>query len=266
MRLIVPITLVTAGLVLAVGLLGGLSTAERVGLGAGLALAYALICVWGTVSLGSGVFGRAHLRGDPSRPRVALTWDDGPDSHVTPALLDLLAERGVRATFFFVGERARLNPELVRRCAREGHGIGNHSDGHAALTNLFFGGRMDRELRACQETLATLTGQAPRYYRPPMGLMNHAVAGAAAANHLQIVGWQVRSLDTSARTAAEVIARVMKHIEPGGIVLLHDGQQDHERTLAIARGLLDGLAAKGLEPVRVDQLGVETGGRESVSS
>jgi peptidoglycan/xylan/chitin deacetylase (PgdA/CDA1 family) len=96
--------------------------------------------------------------------------------------------------------------------------------------------------------------------------MNHAVAGAAAANHLQIVGWQVRSLDTSARTAAEVIARVMKHIEPGGIVLLHDGQQDHERTLAIARGLLDGLAAKGLEPVRVDQLGVETGGRESVSS
>lgn len=254
MRPIVPITLVTVGLVLGIGLVDGLSTPARTVLLAGLGAIYLLVCVWGTVSLGSGIFGRALLRGDPSQRSVALTWDDGPDPRVTPALLDLLQERGVHGTFFFVGDRARAHPELVRRCAREGHGIGNHSDGHAALTNLFLSGRMRRELGACQATLLELTGQAPRFYRPPMGLMNHAVAGAAVANGLRIVGWQVRSLDTTSRSAAEVIARVMTRIQPGGIVLLHDGQQDCERALAIARGLLDGLAAKGLRPVRADRL------------
>lgn len=219
-----------------------------------LAFLYAVVATWGTVSIRSGIFGKAHHTGDPASGRVALTFDDGPDPAATPAILDLLAARGVKATFFCVGERVCAHPEVVTRCQAEGHALANHSHRHRALTNLLFGGGMRREMTACQEALFEVTGERPRYYRPPMGLMNHAVVGAAEAHGLELVGWQARGLDTTARPAAQVVARILRAVKPGGIVLLHDGAQDPTRAVAITAGVLDGLTERGLKPVRVDEL------------
>jgi peptidoglycan/xylan/chitin deacetylase (PgdA/CDA1 family) len=220
-----------------------------------LAATFSAVMVWGTVDLRSGVFVRARTRGPrPAQPRVALTFDDGPDPQATPALLDLLAERGVKAAFFLVGERARAQPELVRRIAAEGHLVGNHSDRHGAFTNLYPRARLCRELAACQASLATLSGETPRYYRPPFGLANHAIHGAARLVGLEVVGWEVRGLDTGGRSAEAVVRRVLAGLTPGGIALLHDGGQAPERVRAVVAGVLDGLAARGLEPVRLDAL------------
>lgn len=251
MRPIVPITIAFAA-----GAIGAsyLPAAAQPWTWVGLGSAYLGLCVWGTVSLRSGLFGRAWTRGDASEGGVALTYDDGPDPQATPALLDLLQERGVSATFFCVGERARAAPELVLRLRDEGHLIGNHSDRHSPWTNFYPAGQLQRELGSCQQTLTSLTERAPRYYRPPMGLINHAVEPVTRALDLELVGWQVRGLDTTQRSVEAVVERVLDRVQPGGIVLLHDGGQDPERVVAITRGVLDGLATRGLTPVRLDRL------------
>lgn len=222
---------------------------------AGLGASWLALSTWGVVSIRSGLFGPARTRGSGTRPEVALTWDDGPDPDSTPALLDLLRARGVRGCFFCVGERARAHPQLVRRIADEGHLVGNHSQRHAWGTNFLGTSALALELSQAQACLAEASGQLPRYYRPPVGLMNHAVDGATRAVGLEVIGWSVRSLDTTRRRAPErVVRRVLARVHPGALVLLHDGGLPAARVVAIASGILDGLAARGLTARRLDEV------------
>jgi len=179
-------------------------------------------------------------------PGIALTYDDGPDPESTPALLDLLKQRGVKATFFVVGEKVRAHPEVVRRCHDEGHTVANHSHRHGTWTNIHFGGWMRAELEACQRAVVDAIGVAPRHYRPPFGLMNPYVEPAARSLGMEVVGWNVRSLDTAHDDAA---ARVVRQLAPGAIVLLHDGGLAADRVVATTTTILEAAAERGLEPV-----------------
>ena len=207
---------------------------------------HVVLMLIGVFFIRSQILGRARTR---VAGGVALTYDDGPDPETTPALLDLLRERGIVATFFVVGEKVRAHPEIVRRCVAEGHGVANHSDGHSNLTNLFLGGRMRREMEACQGAVLDATGTAPRHYRPPVGLMSPFVASAAASLGLEIVAWSIRSLDTvSDLRATERVAAGLKH---GSIVLLHDGGLEREKVLALTGRVLDLMEERGLTAVTV---------------
>ena len=219
-----------------------------------LGAVYLTLVVVGVVSMRSGVFGRAHTSGDRSRRAVALTYDDGPAPASTAALLDLLRERRVSAAFFVVGARARAHRELVARCHAEGHLLANHTDRHSYLTNFLRAPGLRREIEACQAAVEAITGERPRYYRPPVGLMNPSVQPVARALGLELVGWQVRSLDTTSRSATRIARRVLARIRPGGIVLLHDGGLEPSRVTEITKRILDGLEERGLEPVRLDRL------------
>lgn len=250
-----PIVPITAGAALsAAGAALLLSDPARALTLAGLSGAWLALSTWGVTSLRSGLFGPARTRGPGTRPEVALTWDDGPDPAATPALLDLLRARGAPGAFFCVGERARAHPELVRRIAAEGHLVGNHSDRHGWGTNFLGTRALLRELSAAQATLAGLAGALPRHYRPPIGLMNHAVDPATRVVGLEVVGWSIRSLDTGRRAAEEVVARVVARLHPGAVVLLHDGGQPPERVRAIAGGILDALPSRGLQAARLDRV------------
>lgn len=220
----------------------------------GIALSHVAVLAIGVVSLRSGILCRAVWRAPRSVAAVALTYDDGPDPRSTPALLDLLRERGVAATFFCVGARLRAAPELAMRCHAEGHLLANHSDGHAPWTNLLFTGRMTREVAACQTELQRLTGERPRFYRPPFGLANHALAAVARTLELTVVGWQARGRDLRGSDPDRVARRVLRRIRPGGIVLLHDGGREPGLVVAATARILDGLAARGLRAVRLDRL------------
>ncbi len=221
---------------------------------AALAAIYLALATWGTVSLASGIFVQALTRGSREHPEVALTFDDGPDPLATPALLDLLRERKAACAFFWVGELVRAHPEIARRAAQEGHLLGNHSHRHSFLTNFFWGGALRRELAACQAAIAAAAGSAPRYYRPPFGLVNHAVQEATMALGLEVVGWEARGFDTTAASPDAVVARILRRVRPGGIILLHDGGQEPARVVEITSRLLDGLKDQGLAPVRLDRL------------
>lgn len=251
MRRIWPITACTILAALAVTLL---PAPARVPAWIGLAAAYLGIGAFGITNLRSGIFAQALTRGRAGSSQVALTYDDGPDPAATPLLLDLLHARGVAATFFVIGAHARAHGAIVTRSHAEGHLVGLHSDRHSTWTNFLRREGLTRELNACRGTVEALTGTPATYYRPPFGLVNPEVHGVVRRLGLTLVGWSVRSFDTTGRTPAAVIARVLGRIRGGDIVLLHDGGQDPARVCAITTAILDDLARRGLAPVRLDQL------------
>ena len=127
-------------------------------------------------------------------------------------------------------------------------------DRHSLLVNFYLRGRLRRELQACQATLTDLLGRPARFYRPPVGLRNPATHRACDELELQVVGWQVRSLDRSRRDPGQVAERVLRRVRPGGIVLLHDGGQEPGRAVEITEAVLRGLEERGLKAVGLSRL------------
>jgi peptidoglycan/xylan/chitin deacetylase (PgdA/CDA1 family) len=157
------------------------------------------------------------------RREVALTFDDGPDSAVTPAVLDLLDAHGAKATFFCIAERARQNPALCREIVRRGHSVQNHSDQHGlgfALSSL---SGFQREIGTAQDALETLCGTEPRYFRAPAGLRNPFLAAVLERLGLQLVSWTRRGFDTVQHRPERVLQRLSDGLAAGDILVLHDG-------------------------------------------
>lgn len=228
---------------------------EAAGLGVSIVLGAGFVFgLWGALNLNSGIWCAVTRRAAPGGDAVALTYDDGPDPVSTPPLLDLLEERGVRATFFCVGEKVRAHPELVRRMAEAGHELGNHCDSHSKLTNFFTGRRLAAEVDRCQVALREASGTQVRYFRPPFGHTNHATEATARERELEVIGWQVRGLDVPGRDPAAVAERILAELSAGGIALLHDGDREPELVLGATRAVLDGLEARGWRGVTLSEL------------
>ncbi|HEU4914595.1 MAG TPA: polysaccharide deacetylase family protein [Candidatus Saccharimonadales bacterium] len=151
-------------------------------------------------------------------PCLALTFDDGPESGVTPRILDILANEHVTATFFVVGKRVPGNEGILRRMHAEGHEIGNHSWSHPNLTKML-PAEVDAELAATQRAVIAAGVPAPRILRPPYGAVNDIVKSHAK---MSIVRWDIDPEDWKVRDPALINAGIMAQAKPGGIILLHD--------------------------------------------
>ncbi len=160
---------------------------------------------------------------ETDRPEVWLTIDDGPDELDTPRILELLDRHQARATFFLIGERAARAPALVSEILRRGHEVGHHTQTHPLRT--FWCASPARVRAELDDGLATLAaaGARPRWFRAPAGIKSFFLASALAERGLQCVGWNVRSLDSISRDPAQVLARVKPRLQPGAIVLMHEG-------------------------------------------
>lgn len=208
---------------------------------------------------GSGLFARPILAVAPqrARDRLALTFDDGPDARHTRAVLDLLEARGHRATFFVIGRRAETLPEVVAEIVRRGHALGNHSWTHAYTTPFQHPRALAADLARAQELMAR-AGARVRFFRPPVGLLSPRVADAARRIGLTIVGWTANARDGRAATTAEqASSRLLAAARPGAILVLHDAVERGGRepiAAAALPSLLDGLAARGLRSVTLDEL------------
>jgi peptidoglycan/xylan/chitin deacetylase (PgdA/CDA1 family) len=200
------------------------------------------------------LFGPFVCRGSSDRKRVALTFDDGPDERSTPALLELLKQRGLQAAFFGVGKRVAAHPEIAARIVREGHLLENHSFAHSNATNFFSVPRLRSELSQAQEAIRQATGIAPTCFRPPMGLSNPRIFRAAREVGLKVIGWSARGLDTKLTNSEEVVSRICRRVEPGAIILLHDGNIPADRLVTTVKTLLDRLHSLDYEVVRLDHL------------
>ncbi len=176
------------------------------------------------------------------RGEIALTFDDGPDTELTPRVLDLLDEAGARATFFCVGARARAHPHLVREITARGHAVENHAFNHSRAMGFFSVQRLVRDIGDAQKTLADITGSAPKFFRAPFGIRTPLTEPALARLGLRCVAWNIRSLDSVDGSAERVAARIVRRLAPGAIVLMHDGVEGRRRsTTARAPSVLGAL-------------------------
>ena len=184
-------------------------------------------------------------------PYIAMTFDDGPSATLTPKLLDLLAARHIKATFFVIGENVAEHPEIVERAAREGHEIGNHSWSHPNF------GKMSEEsvrsqLRRTDDAIKNATGKRPTLMRPPYGSITdrekHWIHDEFG---YQIILWDVDPYDWRRPGPAVVRNRILKETQPGSIVLSHD---IHPGTIEAMPSTFDALEAKGFKFVTVSEL------------
>ncbi|MCS7301109.1 MAG: polysaccharide deacetylase family protein [Fimbriimonadales bacterium] len=159
-------------------------------------------------------------RGDPRLPVVALTFDDGPDPHTTPRILDILKQEGVKATFFVVGVKLKRYPELARRIAAEGHALGCHSYDHQRQTELSEE-QVWRQIRDCQ-ALARRAGVQLVAYRPPYLEQNEAVRRAVQRWRMPLVMATVLGEPEHPTPNHRWVYRYARRARNGSILLLHD--------------------------------------------
>lgn len=184
----------------------------------------------------------------------ALTFDDGPHAQGTPAVLELLAGQGVRATFFLVGEQIRRNPSLPQEILDAGHEIGLHCDRHRNLLRL--GPRQVREdLARAEDAIASSTGRSPLLYRPPYGVLNAAALRIARSRGWRTLLWSHWGRDWEARaTPASITAKITGGAGTGAVLLLHDADDysaadSWRRTVEALPRVLETMRERSLEPV-----------------
>lgn len=184
-------------------------------------------------------------------PYIAMTFDDGPSATLTPKLLDLLAARHIKVTFFVIGENVAEHPEIVARAAQEGHEIGNHSWSHPNFAKMSQE-NVRSQLQRTDDAIKNATGKRPTLMRPPYGSLTerekHWIHDEFG---YQIILWDVDPYDWKRPGPAVVRNRILKETRPGSIVLSHD---IHPGTIEAMPATLDALEAKGFKFVTVSEL------------
>lgn len=184
-------------------------------------------------------------------PYIAMTYDDGPHGANTPRLLEMLKQRGLKATFFVCGECVAVLPEITRRIVEEGHEIANHSWSHPQLSRMGEGSVTD-QLQRTHDVVKQTTGVEMKVMRPPYGAFTvNQRAWAHQKWGYKTILWDVDPLDWKVRNAAHVTSEILKRTVNGSIVLAHD---IHKSTVDAMPATLDGLVAKGFKFMTVSEL------------
>jgi peptidoglycan/xylan/chitin deacetylase (PgdA/CDA1 family) len=179
--------------------------------------------------------------GDLSHRAMAITFDDGPFPIYTTLLLDTLGRLGVKATFFLVGQQVQYYPYFAQAIQGAGHEVANHTFHHTNLTRLS-APQVFEEIARAQDTIAAVTGQVPRYFRPPGGNYDATVLHTAHELGLVTVFWTANSADYTNLEPQALETRVLAHVSSGGIMLFHQGM---ENTLRILPHITEILRSRG---------------------
>jgi peptidoglycan/xylan/chitin deacetylase (PgdA/CDA1 family) len=227
---------------------------EPAPLGAVLA-AFAGYAVWGTLGVfwpERGMYGRTLWHG-PARSEVALTFDDGPCPLTTPHVLQQLATAGAHATFFLVGRKAQAHPQLVKDIVAAGHAIGLHGFEHDRLFSLRRSGRVAADIRRTQDVIEAAGAPRPHLFRPPIGFVSHFTVHGAHQAGVTLVGCSARALDGFRAASPEKVAqRLVRALEPGALLAMHDAAERDDYTpasLAALPRVLEALQQRNLRPV-----------------
>ena len=185
----------------------------------------------------------ARATGETAVPKVVcLTFDDGPHPYYTELLLDGLAERRVKATFFLLGANIEGREDVVKRMAEEGHLIGNHTYYHVDINSL-------TEAEACREItetgrlIAEITGQPVEYIRPPYGNWNKSLECDVI---MLPVFWSLDTLDWKLKNTEQIVKKVLGEVEENDVILMHDS---YATSVEAALRIVDELKAQGIEIV-----------------
>ena len=187
---------------------------------------------------------------DPSRPMIALTFDDGPGG-LTDEILDILEQHDVIATFFVIGRQVERYSETVLRAYNMGCEIANHTWSHSSLEQLS-SDSIRTQLQETNAAVENVTGTSPLYMRPPYGRMNTDVEDVTRELGLPIIFWSVDPSDyLSGRSPERIYTEIMDNVQDRDIILLHD---IHARTIEAAKSLIPSLISRGFQFVTVSEL------------
>jgi peptidoglycan/xylan/chitin deacetylase (PgdA/CDA1 family) len=195
-----------------------------------LALSHALV-VYPTIRPNVQWLGPVVTRFATDAKEAWLTIDDGPTGD-TRGVLDLLDRHGVKATFFVKGLLTERHPDAVREIIARGHSVANHSHTHPSGSFwCALPGRVATELDDCNRALRGATGQAPTWFRAPVGMKNPAVHPALARRGMRLIGWTARGFDAVVGDPEQVLARILPELRPGAIIVLHQGREHSLRVI-----------------------------------
>jgi peptidoglycan/xylan/chitin deacetylase (PgdA/CDA1 family) len=219
---------------------------------------------------GSQILGPVLTRVKADQPVVALTFDDGPSTY-TAQVLDILARYQVKATFFVIGQNVDRYPDYARRIVAEGHVIGNHTYSHPLWGAVEAPHDMHGELARAAQAIEAATGVYPTLFRPPHGWRSPWMIQLARREGYEVVTWSVSPDDWRRPRPQVIVERVLQHIRPGAIILLHDGLETSvgppvQNTVAALPDLIEGLQARGYRFVTIPELRAMAGVSDSTTS
>lgn len=185
---------------------------------------------------------------------VALTFDDGPNLQWTRAVLQVLKEKKVPATFFLLGDNVRQNPEIVREIIEAGCEVGNHSYDHSNMGKLSEE-KVKEQITKTQDEIKNACGIEPKVLRVPYGVASAAVAKVAYQMRLDPFFWSLDTNDYQKSVTAENMAQtVLKDVKPGSIILMHDKSQ---KQVDAVKAIIDPIRAKGLRFVTCSDIAAQ---------
>ncbi len=215
-----------------------------------------LIWFWvvliGSFSMSWGFFLKSFTSNSKLKEKkIALTFDDGPNSKYTLKVLKLLEDYDAKATFFCIGKHIEKLPKLLEQIKMEGHSIGNHSYSHRTTIDFKSTQGWLEELKNTDQAIYKVIGQKPTLFRPPYGVTTPHLAKAIRVTGHYVIGWNIRSFDMALKNPKSILKRLTKSIKPGSIILLHDS---HEHIETVLEQLLQFLKKNDYQMVTVNEL------------
>lgn len=187
---------------------------------------------------------------------IALTFDDGPDPMDTPAILELLKKYDVKATFFVVGKKVEMYPELAKREVLEGHELANHTYSHLYLNRNMTEQRIRNEIKKAEEAIFKTTGQKPTLFRPPGGFYSENVIRVLKKAGYRIImwSWHQDARDWDRPGVNKIVNSILQKTQKGDIVLLHDYVEGETQTIEALKQILPQFKERGFRFVTVSEL------------
>jgi peptidoglycan/xylan/chitin deacetylase (PgdA/CDA1 family) len=225
----------------------------------GVTTLFALL--WVYVYHGFGYQPDIYRIGDRSTNKVAITFDDGPSREFTPAILEILREHDVPATFFLVGSHVEKYPDIARQIVEDGHTIGSHTQNHRNLPTLSTL-ELQKEVMEATAVITEITGEYPTFVRPPRGMYDDRFRRLAKLLGQEIVLWSISTRDWRYGVTATYIERLVEsRVRGGDIILFHDSGAllkneggDRRATVLALPQVIEIIRAKGLEIVPLAEL------------
>ncbi|MCK5124494.1 MAG: glycosyltransferase [Dehalococcoidia bacterium] len=208
----------------------------------------------------SRFYGKVWSNGNRNKPRIALTFDDGPNEPYTSQVLGILGQYGIQATFFIIGQNARRYPDVCRRIVTTGNVIGNHSYHHDKSLCLRGSKAVARDIKLAHQAIYDCTGLEPKLFRPPHGFRTPWMMRTVRNLGYNVVTWDNMTRDWNAeKSGQEIVRDIIGRAKPGGVIVLHDGRDsrlsyDRSQMLQALPFVIGTLKERGFDFVTVPEL------------
>ena len=212
-----------------------------------LFLIYLISC---SANICSQAYIKTLCKSDTNQKKIAITFDDGPDSKITSQVLDILEKYNIKATFFCIGKHIEANKNLLKEIDKKGHNIGNHTWSHDRWFDLFATKKMHADIEKTNGLIFETIGKKTKLFRPPYGVTNPALKKALKKLNFHVIGWSIRSFDT-VKSTENTLKKIKKELTTGDIILFHDNR---EHIVDILNSFLEYAKNENYEVVPLDEL------------